>query len=258
MTFRNFKLPHLHPIGATYSLLLCVADAVPKDLLTRLNEERRSELQRVQQSANQNKVVDATHIQYEYDRKFNELLKKHANQEHPLANPDAAQIMVEILQKYAGKYYVLYSYCVMSNHVHAELDLSIQLPEGFQTGDELSRYIPLSKVVQLIKGGSAYSINKLLGRSGKPLWPKRYRDRFIRGERHLMAAYHYTLNNSVVAGLSNHHSEHPFTGGMSLEEIGRRRPRRVYPFAGEYYDQLAEYDKQNPKRNKPYSRSHGL
>lgn len=252
MTYRNFKLPHLHPPGATYSILLCVADAVPKAMLKKVSLEHSTKLAQARRAGGQATSAHIRQIQSTYDELFNEILRKHANQEHPLADPGAAAIMVEKLKKYDGELYDLYSYSVLSNHVHAELDFSVQLPNGLDEGVLPDNYKPLSETVRLIKGGSSFEINRLLGRK-KPLWPKRYRDRFIRGENHLMAACRYTLNNPVTAGLVKHHSDHTFTGGMTIDQIADRQSRRIYPNPAAYYAQLEAYDIENPSRNEDFS-----
>ncbi len=259
MTYRSFKLPHLHPIGATYSILLLVNDAVPRPLLRRFNEKRISTLNAIKARGGDSWKWDMLLASSHFDVLFDELLYKHRNQEHPFANPMAAQIMVDTLTKYHGDIYDLNAYSVMSNHVHAQLDFSVQLPLNYQAGTPTAGYRPLNKAVQLIKGGSAYLINKHFGRKGTNLWPKRYRDRFIRGEDHLWSDWRYTLNNPKKAGLVIDGEQHAFTGGLSYEEMMLRQSRRIYPFPGVWYEKLAEFDKANPGRNRHYNaRKHGL
>ncbi len=211
-----------------------------------MNQTRLEKLNSIKNSKADNWRQALIKAQLKFDRDFETLLQKHANQSHPLANPEAAQIMVDRLKKFDGIYYDLYAYSVISNHVHAELDFSVQLPEGYRPGDKLENYVALDQVVKLLKGGSAYYINKLLGNTGVSLWPKRYRDRFIRGESHLFSACMYTRNNPVMAGLVKVSTEHPFTGGMSYEEIAQRQERRIYPNPADWYQKLKEYDDRHP------------
>jgi len=75
---------------------------------------------------------------------------------------------------------------VMPNHVHILL---------IQNDD-------LAKIVQQIKGGLSFLINKKLNKSGS-LWQKDYFDKGIRDEEHLNLAYRYIKNNAVKAGLSD-------------------------------------------------------
>lgn len=260
MPYRSFKLPHLHPVGATYSILLCVADAVPRSMLKKLNDERIGIIASIKQSKREGWQLAVTKTQLEYDRRFDALLNKQANQTHPFSDPGAAQIMVDRLKQFDKQFYDLYAYSVMSNHVHAELDFSIQLPKNYQPSTDLPNYTPLDKVIQLIKGGSAFYINKYLGNTGTSLWTKRYRDRFIRGESHLLSACRYTRKNPEVAGIVIDAKDHPFTGGMAYNEIAIRQERRIYPNPGDWYDRLEEYDDEKPARLYDWnpSRSHGL
>ncbi|OAV46268.1 transposase [Lewinella sp. 4G2] len=233
-TYRTGQLPHLQPKRATYSVIILVDDAVPKPILYKLANDRNEKLSGILRF----KKADWRNAYFKarssFDRRLDILLQQHANQTHPLADARAAQVIVDTLKKYDGVYYDLYSYSVMSNHVHIEIDLSVQT-------DDLN-YVPLSKVMNLIKGGSSFRINRILGRRGKPLWARRYRDRFIRGETHLYSAYRYTLNNPVAAGITQQIGDHPFTGGKSWEEISALAERRVYPSPQYWYDRLMAYD----------------
>ena len=239
--YRSFNLPHIQPIGASFSITLTVLDAVPGALLKKLNEERQRALWEIRQDGCPDTSRRIEQTQFLYDRKFNRLLRRKAEQSHPFADERAAKIMVDVLKKYANSLYYLCAYSVMSNHVHAEIDTSIQL-ENRSSSDEFTK---LHEIVRLIKGSSSYQINKLNGTRGQALWPRRYRDRFIRSEHHLMTACKYTLENPVKAGITTKVGEHPFTGGMTTEELAALHPQRVYPNPKELYEKLSNYDKQH-------------
>ena len=55
----------------------------------------------------------------------------------------------------------------------------------------------LSKVVQMIKGGSAKIINSKMGKTGS-FWAQDYYDRLIRDEKHFNVVYRYIQNNPLV------------------------------------------------------------
>ncbi|MEM9930276.1 MAG: transposase [Bacteroidota bacterium] len=240
--YRRLKLPHLHPPGATFSILFLVNDAVPRPFLRQLSIERSARLNRIRQQKLPGWQRALREAQKFYDYALDRALRLHATQDHPLARPEAAQLMVDQIKKYQGRHYDLCAYSVMSNHVHMELDFSIQLPDKWNGEEKIPDYKNVAKVMNLIKGGSAYQINKLLDRRGQPLWTKRYRDRFIRDERHLKAACIYTKQNPVKAKLVKRWEDHPFTGGMSEQELSDRRHRRVYPDPGYWIGRLGEYD----------------
>lgn len=72
----------------------------------------------------------------------------------------------------------------MPNHIHILL---------IQNND-------LAKIMQLIKGGLSFLINKKLDIPG-PLWQKDYFDKGIRDEEHFNLTYKYIKNNALKAGL---------------------------------------------------------
>jgi len=205
-------------------------------------EERRQKLHAIRSGRlpGWRQVLTATQI--ELDRRFDDLLRRHANQSHALSDPLAAKIMVGRLQEFHGVHYDLCAYSVMSNHVHAELDMSVQLSADWQVGQTPASYFPFHKVINMIKGGSSRYINQALGTTGTPLWAIRYRDRFIRGERHLANACRYTRNNAVAAKLVERWEDHPFSGGMTEAELAERQQRRVYPDEGLWMERLREFD----------------
>lgn len=250
MAYRRLKLPHLHPIGATFSILMLVQDAVPKDLLRQLKLARTNELMQIRNKKLPGWKRSIVKAQAFYDKELDRLLRLHANQDHPFRDPECAQILVDRLKKYDGQYYDLYSYSVMSNHAHAELDFSVQLPRNWQPGTPIPNYINLAKVMNLIKGGSSYLVNKHKNSQGQPLWGVRYRDRFIRSEEHLTFARRYTLNNTVKAGLFRTWQDHPFSGGMTEAAVAERRFRRIYPDARHWIDRLADFDRAHPNQGK--------
>ena len=73
---------------------------------------------------------------------------------------------------------------IMPNHIHILL---------IQNDD-------LSKIMQQIKGGLSFLINKKLNKSGS-LWQKDYFDKGIRDEKHFNLTYAYIKNNAIKAGL---------------------------------------------------------
>lgn len=236
-------MPHIHPIGATFSIIILVRDAIPKEWLRQLAEERKTELARIKSSRHPDWQKRFLTAQQAYDLRFDDLLRSHASQDHPLADKRAATILVERLKKFDGELYDLYAYSVMSNHVHLEIDLSVQLTDSWDGVSVPPGYVNIPRIMQLIKGGSSYYINKATNRPGRKLWSARYRDRFIRNDNHLKAACEYTWRNPVAAGLYTSTGLHPFTGGMSPEEIDKRLPRRVYPDPAHWVAQYLDKDK---------------
>lgn len=104
-----------------------------------------------------------------------------------LGQPEAARIVSEAFQQGADREYALYAWVVMPNHVH----VLIRTYQG----------CPLSEIVRRWKGGTAYEINKWLGRRGR-IWQRDYYDRFMRNDRNFVTAVRYIEMNPVKAGLA--------------------------------------------------------
>ena len=76
--------------------------------------------------------------------------------------------------------YNLVSFCIMPNHVHLLF----------------KPLIPLSKVMQKLKGSSSNRINKIRQSKNK-FWADNYYDKAIRNERHYNVVYNYIKNNPL-------------------------------------------------------------
>ena len=101
-----------------------------------------------------------------------------------------------------GDKYDLITYCIMPNHVHVLMDFSRQIvdKEGFYRDEIPENYTQLDKVMKLIKGGSAYEANKILGRRGT-FWQKDSYDHYVRNEKEFYNIVNYILENPVKAKL---------------------------------------------------------
>ena len=78
------------------------------------------------------------------------------------------------------------SFIIMPNHIHI---LLIQKQN-------------LSDIIQYIKGGLSFIINKKLNKKGT-FWQKDYFDRVIRDEKHFELTYNYIKNNAIKANLKD-------------------------------------------------------
>ena len=142
-----------------------------------------------------------------------------------LKDPRCAAIVQSRMLRHDGERYRLLAWAVMSNHVHSLFEL--------QPGSSLGR------VMQDWKGGSAYEINKLLGRSGA-LWGREYHDRYMRDAEHYDNTLLYIEYNPVKAGLAKSPGEWPFSSAYfrakrygnagQSRRSGRRRCRLMPAF----------------------------
>ena len=93
--------------------------------------------------------------------------------------------------------YELIAYTIMSNHFHLIFNL-------------LNGNSGISKILQKIKGRSAFLINKYLNRKGK-LWQDESYDRWVRDDKELYFVIKYILLNPVKAGLVENWYEWKYT-----------------------------------------------
>jgi hypothetical protein len=212
--YRRNNQPHLQPIGATFSVTLIAHDAIPGALLKRVSERRDVLLMEIDRDNLPQKSVRKRDIHERYFQYMEKLLHQKREQEHPFKNLIAAKALEDRIKMYAGKYYDLIAYSIMSNHVHLQIDLSVQCPatpNGMSIG-ELADYVNLATIIGRIKGGGSYDVNKATGRKGG-LWRPGYYDRYMRSQRHLMTEFWYILRNPEKAGLVADWRDHPFTYG---------------------------------------------
>jgi REP element-mobilizing transposase RayT len=80
------------------------------------------------------------------------------------------------------------AFVVMPNHIHAILVFSP--PDG-------GAVAPLGAVVRGFKSLTAVRVNRLLGRSGEPLWQRDYYDRIVRDDAELDRIRTYIVNNPL-------------------------------------------------------------
>jgi putative transposase len=198
-------LPHFHHVGACFFVTWRLHGSLPKEVVARIRQETGIaglDGQKVGQPSSRKKAV--------YQQRLDDYLDRAEDGPHCLRDPRVAGIVLDRIRQYDGLYYILEACCVMSNHVHALLNFGLQMPER-EDGFDMRKYVNLEKVLGLIKGGSAFLINKMRGNQGKRFWSEMNFDRYIRDERHFEAALSYIINNPVKAGICRDWRSFPFT-----------------------------------------------
>ena len=206
------RLPHLHYVGAAFFVTWRLHGSLPKSVAMREQAALDAAIEQVkkQELAAADEKEAISRLNSRYMQKIDDYLDKATQGPHYLKRPAVAELMMQKLHQYDGVYYALEAFCVMSNHVHALLDFQIQLPDNEAVFDA-SKYVQLDTVMQYLKGGSAYDINKVLGKTGTPLWSTPNFDRYIRDERHYNTVINYIINNPVKAGICSHWRDFPYT-----------------------------------------------
>ena len=108
-----------------------------------------------------------------------------------------ARLVQNALLHFDGQRYRLIAWCIMPNHVHLLIE---QMPGH-----------SLSEIVHSWKSFTTHKANELLGRTD-PFWMPDYFDRFIRDEKHFLAAVEYIRQNPVKAGIVDEPEKWPWSG----------------------------------------------
>ena len=211
--YRSRKLPHWLPPGGTFFVTTRLYGSVPKVVIERLKAEYQLAMHEIRQAniAPENAealLPDALRMaierirrkkEYEAEKryfgKFDAFLDSNLNEPYWLRQPDIAHLNVENIHFYAKKYFDLWAFTIMSNHLHLLLTP--------RPGSPI-----LWKIMQDMKKYSGLQSNRLLGREGH-FWEHESYDHWLReGEFDRIVAY--ILNNPVKAGIVSNWQDYPW------------------------------------------------
>jgi len=85
----------------------------------------------------------------------------------------------------------------------------VVMPDHFHWLFELMDVLPLSEVIQRVKGGSAHALNQRLLQSDR-IWQKGYHEHAMRDDEDVLHAARYVVMNPLRAGLVQKVGEWPF------------------------------------------------
>lgn len=179
-------LPHCDSPGLIQMITFRLADALPEQVVKRIKLETPTDIAR--------------------HRKIEEWLDA-GHDQCVLRSPENAAIVEQSLCHFDGVHYFLLAWCIMPNHVHVLVE----------TLNKRS----LAGILHAWKSYSAKQINQQAGRTGT-LWQREYFDRYIRDDRHLLAAIDYIHHNPVKAGLVAKPELWCFSSARYKYENGRR------------------------------------
>jgi putative transposase len=114
---------------------------------------------------------------------------------YPFSNHELASFMVSCLYRQESQY-IIHEFVIMPDHFHLIMTPTIDSS--------------LPKIMQILKGGSSYTINKRLNRSGK-FWQGENFDHIIRDETSLLEKMEYIKQNPVRAKLVENAEDYPFS-----------------------------------------------
>jgi REP element-mobilizing transposase RayT len=199
MDFYKRNLPHWQPGGAEFFVTCRLAGSLPRDAVELLKQKRkkfRSKNKRSDVSPERKVKFEAELFKF-----YDQLLDKPSSGPVWLSNDRAARIVMESLRYYDQRYYKLYAFTIMSNHIHLVFR---HLKDNYDVN------FPVTEIMKSIKSFTGKECNKLLGRSGQ-FWQAESFDRVIRDEEELENVIFYTLNNPVKAKLISVWEDWPYS-----------------------------------------------
>jgi len=179
------NLPHWEQGSVWYFVTFRLADALPKAVVEKLQEERAA-WKRAHDLENLTREENA-----EYHRLFSERYEALLNAGSGscvLRAPAISRIVRGALHYFQGERYELDEYIIMPNHVH----VLVKPTSGHRLVDILHSW----------KSFTANEINKRLKKSGQ-LWQHESYDHIVRHERAMHAIRRYIRENPKVAGASS-------------------------------------------------------
>lgn len=212
-TERN--LPHWQPPGATLFVTFRLADTVPRPVLRLYYAQKQWLQEETKRLLSLKLKADAPELvahekrledfRRQWFMQFEEILHKAETGPTWLQEDSVAEQIAEALHHRDGTVYRLDAYCIMPNHVHtvfapclsaAELR-AVMLPAGLRFS---SRNPPLDKIMQSLKGWTAWKSNHVLERKGA-FWEQESYDHVVDDEAEFERIVKYVLENPVKAGL---------------------------------------------------------
>lgn len=179
------NLPNWYQKTVYYFVTFRLADSIPKEKAEELRKDRE-EWRRI----HKNKVDFSKSDWIEYNRLFHDRVEEWLNNGYGsclLRKPENAEIVVNALEYFNHKRYLLDEWVVMPNHVHVLVK---------PIGDH-----HLQQVLHSWKSYSSLQINRNEGQSGE-LWMSESFDHIVRSESSLEYFRRYIQDNPKKAGIT--------------------------------------------------------
>ena len=204
MKYRLFyqrHLPHYQPAGGTFFVTFGLAGSIPKPVLDKLLAERAATEARLAAIADTTERLRQAYLEEKrWFARWDAALDKAESAPRWLEQPEIAEIVVEAIQHRDGEEYTLHAFTLMPTHGHI-------LITPLQIG---KTYRALHVVLQTLKGYTALTANRLLGRKGA-FWHGESYDHWVRDVDEHARIVHYIRQNPVKAGLVEKAEDWPWT-----------------------------------------------
>ncbi len=180
-------LPHWTKENAIYNVCFRLADSLPVSVIDSYKLERDSIVQLVERQCREFTENELIKLQRLYSSKIEYNLNKGYGNCY-LKRENVANIVVNAINFFNKKRYLLHTWCVMPNHVH----IIVEPMKDYE----------LFQIIHSWKSFSANEANKLLGLTGK-FWHRDAYNHIIRSEKAYSFLVEYAYNNPDKAGLKD-------------------------------------------------------
>jgi REP element-mobilizing transposase RayT len=194
------NLPHIQPEDKIFFVTFRLHDSIPVSLVNQLRLQLKEEILKA------SKLPKSSETTYNLNKKFyakyDELLDRETTGPHWLKDPNIAKICQNVFHEWDNEKYELYSYCIMSNHIHIVFKPTTKflrmLSSKYESFNPQKILSVTTRIMYEIKKRTALLSNSKLGRTGK-FWHTESYDHFVRDENELLRIILYVLNNPVKA-----------------------------------------------------------
>jgi len=187
-------LPHIIPEDTPIFVTWNLKGSLPSSVHESLQREREA-LERQPLKPGESEATRRIRLKKLAFARWDDALASATGGPLHLRDPDAARVVEDSLIFGVAERYELFAWCVMANHVHALL----------------KPLWTMARIMQGIKGYTAFRINELQNARGRVFWQDESYDHWVRDDEELMRIIEYIENNPVAAGLCRSPAEWPWS-----------------------------------------------
>ena len=181
------NLPHWTFDGAAYHVRFRLFDSIPIRIQRELMDEKVKLLNHIHSPGNGFTLSEKRRLILLFTEKVDRILDQGYG-DCRLAEKPISDLVSGALKFFEGERYILYSWCVMPNHVHAVVQ-------------PLTKF-GLPQILHSWKSYTANQANKILHRTGS-FWQREYYDHMLRDIGAFIGCVNYVYENPDKAGLSD-------------------------------------------------------
>ena len=185
------NLPHIQPLEETFFITYRLVDSIP------IAKIKEFEAIAAQQQRSATTKEEKYNEQKRHFGLVDDYLDKNLNEPYWLKQDAVASVVADSLHFCNEKFYTLWSYCIMPNHVHLVITTLENAP-------------PLYNILQKHKRHTAVKCNKVLKRTGQ-FWTHESYDHIVRNNDEFNRIIFYTINNPEKAGFVKEWKEWKWT-----------------------------------------------